>query len=79
MIFCWIFEGILTVKGEKTKGVSVGESCYCSERYSGSFQRNFRIPGAVDTEKMEAGYKDGILRVGLAKSGKSVVKKIEIH
>jgi HSP20 family protein len=72
-------DGILTVKGEKTKGVSAGESCYCSERYSGSFQRSFRVPGPVDSEKIEANYKDGILRVSLARSGQSVVKKIEVH
>ena len=72
-------EGNLTVRGEKTKGVSMGESCYCSERYSGSFQRSFMMPGPVDSEKIEASYKDGILRVRLARSGKSVVKKIEIH
>ena len=72
-------EGNLTVRGEKTKGGSVGESCYCSERYSGSFQRSFMMPGPVDSEKIEASYKDGILRVSLARSGKSVVKKIEIH
>lgn len=72
-------EGILTVKGEKTKEVSVGESCYCTERYSGFFQRDFRIPGAVDKENIEARYKDGILKVSLAKSEESVVKKIEVH
>jgi HSP20 family protein len=72
-------EGVLTVKGEKTKEVSDGESCYCSERYSGSFQRNFRIPGAVDKENVDAKYSDGILRVNLAKSEKGDVKKIEIH
>jgi HSP20 family protein len=72
-------EGVLTVKGEKTKEGSVGESCYCSERYSGSFQRSFRIPGAVDKENIKAKYRDGILRVSLAKSEESVVKKIEIH
>jgi HSP20 family protein len=72
-------EGVLTVKGEKTKDVSIGESCYCTERYQGTFQRSFRIPGAVDKENIEAKYKDGILRVSLAKSEKSVVKKIEIH
>jgi len=72
-------EGVLTVKGEKTKEVSDGESCYCSERYTGSFQRNFRIPGAVDKDNIEAKYRDGILRVNMAKSGESVVKKIEIH
>jgi len=26
-------EGVLTVNGEKTEGISIGESCYCSERY----------------------------------------------
>jgi HSP20 family protein len=72
-------EGILTVKGEKAKEVSIGESCYCSERFSGSFQRSFQIPGTVDQEKIEANYKDGILKVSLAKSEESGVKKIEIH
>jgi HSP20 family protein len=72
-------EGVLMIKGEKTTEVSLGESCYCSERYSGSFQRSFQIPGAVDKEKIEADYKDGILKVTLAKSEKSAVKKIEIH
>ncbi len=72
-------EGVLTVNGEKTEGGSIGESCYCSERYYGPFQRSFRIPGKVDTEKIEASYKDGILIVSLAKSEESAVKKIEIH
>jgi HSP20 family protein len=72
-------EGILTVKGEKTTEVSIGEACLCSERYSGSFQRSFQIPGPVDKENIEADYKDGILKVSLAKSEENVVKKIEIH
>lgn len=72
-------EGVLSVIGEKTKEVSIGEFCYCSERYSGSFQRSFRIPGMVDKENIEAKYRDGILRVSLTKSEESVVKKIEIH
>ena len=72
-------EGVLTVNGEKTEGVSIGESCYCSERYYGPFQRSFRIPGAVDKENIEAKYRDGILTVSLAKSKESAVKKIEIH
>lgn len=72
-------EGLLLVKGEKTKEVSIGESCHCTERYQGSFQRSFRIPGAVDKDKIEAKFKDGILSVSLAKSEKSIVKKIEIH
>ena len=72
-------EGVLSVIGEKTKEVSIDESCYCSERYTGSFQRSFRIPGLVDKENIKAKYRDGILRVSLTKSEESVVKKIEIH
>lgn len=72
-------EGVLTVNGEKKEGVSIGESCYCSERYYGPFQRSFRIPGTVDKENIEAKYRNGILTVSLAKSDESVVKKIEIH
>lgn len=72
-------EGVLTIKGEKTTEISIGESCFCSERYVGDFQRSFRIPGKVDTENIEATYKDGILRVSLIKSKESIIKKIEIH
>jgi len=72
-------EGVLTVKGEKTNGVSMGESCYCTERYAGSFQRSLQIPGAVNREKIDADYKDGILEISLAKAEESAVKKIEIH
>ncbi|UCD32037.1 MAG: Hsp20/alpha crystallin family protein [Desulfobacterales bacterium] len=71
--------GMLTVKGEKTKEVSIGECCHCAERYSGSFQRSFRIPGNVDKDKIEATYKDGILKVNLEKSEESAVRKIEVH
>lgn len=72
-------DGFLTVKGEKAKTTDIGESCYCTERYSGSFQRNFRIPGTVDKDKIDATYKDGILKVSLPKLEESRAKKIEVH
>ena len=72
-------EEMLKVKGEKTKGISLGEACRCTERYIGPFERSFRIPGRVDADNIEAKYRDGILMVSLAKSDKNRVKKIEIH
>lgn len=70
---------ILTVKGEKSRGTLINESFFCEERYFGSFQRSFRIPGKIDQEHIEANYKDGVLKITLNKSGESVVKKIEVH
>ena len=61
--------GMLTIKGEKqeekeekTKGR------YVSERRYGSFLRTLQIPGSVDSEKIEASYKSGVLTVTLPKS-----------
>lgn len=71
--------GMLNVNGEKKKETSEGASCYCAERYSGSFRRSFRVPGDVKTDEIDANYKDGILRLTLPKSEQSKIKKIEIH
>ena len=71
--------GSLTVKGEKEKESSEGECCHCSERFSGSFSRTFHIDGIVDRDKIEANYKDGVLKLVLPKSEESVPKKIEVH
>ena len=72
-------EGVLSVKGEKEKESIKDESCYCSERYSGPFHRTFRIPGKVDSDKISATYKKGILKLRLPKAEESVRKKITVH
>ncbi|MEW6664433.1 MAG: Hsp20/alpha crystallin family protein [Thermodesulfobacteriota bacterium] len=72
-------DGVLTVKGEKSKESEEGECCYCSERYSGSFQRSMRIPGSVDRDKIDATYRDGVLKLTLHKTEESVSRKIEVH
>ena len=71
--------GTLTVKGEKVKESRDGECCHCVERYSGTFERRFQVSDKVDGDKIDATYKDGILKVVLPKTEESDVKKIEIH
>jgi HSP20 family protein len=71
--------GVLTVTGEKVKESREGECCHCAERYSGSFKRSFRVSDNVDGDKIDATYKDGILKVVLPKTEERIVKKIEIH
>ena len=72
-------DNILTVKGEKKEEKEdKGENCHRVERSYGSFQRSFHIPEKVQMEKVDATYKDGILKLTLKKDEKSEVKKIEV-
>ena len=72
-------DGVITIKGEKNKEMVEGESCHCSERYSGAFKRDFRIAGKIDKDNIDASFKDGVLKLTLPKSAESVPKRIEIH
>ena len=72
-------DGLLTVKGEKKNDETEGESFYCSERYSGSFERSLVIPGKIKEDKIDATFNNGILKLILPKSEESAVKRIEVH
>ena len=50
------------------------------ERRFGSFERALRIPETVDTDKIEASFKKGVLTVTLPKTAEAQkpVKKIEV-
>ena len=72
-------DGIITIKGEKKKETEDNEENYHRiERHYGSFERSFRVPDKVKTEKLDAQYKDGVLKLTLPKAEASEVKKIEV-
>lgn len=48
------------------------------ERRSASFSRSFMLPKNVDSEKIEASMKNGILKLSIPKSEEAKPKKIEI-
>lgn len=74
-----ISDGMLSVKGEKKQETEEkGETYHRIERSYGSFHRSFRIPDAVETDKVDATYKDGILKLNIPKAAKSTVRKITI-
>ncbi|MDY0041565.1 MAG: Hsp20/alpha crystallin family protein, partial [Desulforhabdus sp.] len=59
---------VLTIKGEKRKEEEEkGEHHYYSERYYGSFQRSFRLPTTVQSDKIEASFENGVLKIILPK------------
>jgi len=74
-----LLDGILTVKGEKRQEKEdKDENYHRVERHYGSFQRNFRIPEKVKTDKLDATYKGGVLKLTLPKAEASEAKKIEV-
>jgi HSP20 family protein len=72
-------DGILTVKGEKKQEKEEkGENYHRIERSYGSFHRSFHIPEKVETEKVDASYKDGVLKLILPKAETTEARKIEV-
>jgi HSP20 family protein len=51
------------------------------ERSFGSFQRAFQVPDGVDTDKIEASFKKGLLTLTLPKTAEAqkATKKIEVR
>ena len=70
---------VLTIKGEKKKEEEEkDEHCHCVETYSGSFQRSFRLPQNVKTDKVEATFAKGVLKITLPKTEEAKKKEINI-
>jgi len=61
-------KGGLTIKGEKQEEKEEKRQGYhLQERRFGSFERYFAVPEGVDTDKIEASFKKGLLTVTLPK------------
>ena len=70
---------MLTFRGERKFDDEVKHDSYHRvERSYGSFSRSFTLPSVVDTEKIRAEYKDGVLRVTLPKKEEAKPKQIAI-
>ena len=73
--------GVLTVKAEKEEEKEeTKKDFHLRERRFGSFERALRMPEVVDTDKIEAHFKKGVLTVMLPKTAEAQkpVKKIEL-
>ena len=76
-----VANGVLTVKGQKEEDkVEKKEDFHLRERRFGSFSRSVRVPDTVDADKIEASFKNGVLKVTLPKKpeAQKPVKKIEV-
>ena len=70
---------ILTLRGEKRRDETVkNEHYHRTERHYGTFTRSFTLPSTVDTARIQASYKDGVLEVVLPKAEEAKPKQIEV-
>ena len=71
--------GTLTIKGEKKLSNEAKEEQYHRiERHYGSFSRSFSLPQTVDTAKVAADYKNGLLTVRLPLREEAKPRQIKV-
>ena len=70
----------LTIAGERKFEASSNDKGYHRiERSYGNFVRSFAVPNAFDTDKINAGYKNGVLTVTLTKKETAKPRQIKIE
>ena len=70
---------VLTIRGErKLEEETTRENYHRVERSYGEFVRTFTLPTFVNTAKITAEFKDGMLRVTLPKQEEAKPKQVEI-
>lgn len=71
---------VLTLRGERKLDNEVKQENYHRvERSYGSFSRSFTLPNVVDTDKIKAEFKDGVLQLVLPKKEEAKPKQISIN
>lgn len=71
---------VLTIEGSSEKRTEVDEKDYYrKEVRSGSFHRTVALPASVKSDKANASYQNGILKVTVPKEEKAKPKKVKIE
>lgn len=75
-----LHDGVLSIAGERKHEAEAkqGDS-FRSERVFGRFHRSVALPTPVDSTRVAAAYKDGILTVTLPKAEEAKPKQIQVN
>ncbi|MFF5701058.1 Hsp20/alpha crystallin family protein [Streptomyces sp. NPDC012794] len=73
-------QNVLNVRAERRTTVSGGDSdVLIAERPSGTFSRQLFLGETLDTERIEASYEGGVLRLSIPVAERAKPRKIEIR
>jgi HSP20 family protein len=74
-----MLNGVLTIEGERRQEKEEkGKKLHKVERSYGKFVRRFTLPTGIDTTKVQAEFKDGMLNVHLPKTPAATPKSIDV-
>ncbi len=74
-------KGLLAISGERAQVTSrqaEDRNVYASERFTGRFRRVVSLPDDADTAKVEASYRDGVLKIVVPKRESSKPRQIQV-
>jgi HSP20 family protein len=73
-------KGLLTVSGERAEDETAeNDTVYARERFTGRFKRVVSLPDDADTGRVEATYRNGVLKIVMPKREASKPKRIEVR
>jgi HSP20 family protein len=74
-----MLNGLLTIEGERRQEKEEkGKKLHKVERTYGKFVRRFTLPSGIDTTKVHAEFKDGMLNVHLPKTAAAPPKPVDV-
>ncbi len=75
-----IEKGVLTVAGERQLDeVGEGGTVHIDERFAGRFRRVVTLPDDIDANAVEASYRNGVLRIRIARKLSAQPRRITIE
>ena len=76
-------QNVLTIRGTKRSTLEASNDgelrVYAAERVTGSFERSIRLPEFVDSDKIQAEFANGLLKVSVPKAQAAQARRIEIR
>ena len=77
-----IDRGVLSISGERPSELPVEDNkvnVYGNERFAGAFRRAVSLPDDVDSTKVEANYRDGVLHISISRRESALPKRITVQ
>jgi len=71
-------DSVLTIAGTKEEKNETTKEKYTRREFAyASFERSFTLPDNLDSDKIEASYEDGILKINIPKKPEEVKKQVK--